>query len=146
VLISSSGRSRVTRLLLTGLASIVLRTVVSAQDPESRTLDVVAVAIIDEGRAVLLATRGLPTNKDRWRFRSLDTTDLPQPIRYVQPGARSRERRHVGIRRGAGHRLALFQGRSRRRALRAGAAVCPGTRPSFPVPSMPSKIWRGQRR
>ena len=58
----------------------------------------VAVAIVDQGRAIVLATPGLPHGGRRWRFRSFDTSELPQPIvnavlsaggtkLFIQPGA-----------------------------------------------------------
>ena len=61
--------------------------------------DLVAVSILREGRAVLLATPGIPSGGRLWRFRSLDTSALPQPIRrawlsasgtklFVQPAGR----------------------------------------------------------
>ena len=45
--------------------------------------DLVAVSIVGEGAAIILATPGLPRDGRTWRFRSFDTTDLPQPIRSV---------------------------------------------------------------
>ena len=56
----------------------------SDQDP---TLDVVAVAIVGNGQAILLATSGLEDRRHRWRFRSFDTSDVPQPIRDVSLAA-----------------------------------------------------------
>jgi hypothetical protein len=47
---------------------------------EQDARDVVAVAIVDQGRAIVLATPGLPHAGRRWRFRSFDTSELPQPL------------------------------------------------------------------
>jgi hypothetical protein len=45
--------------------------------------DLVAVAVIGGGRRVLLATPGREADGRRFRFRSLDTSDLPQPFQDV---------------------------------------------------------------
>jgi hypothetical protein len=45
--------------------------------------DFVGVAIVNQGRAIVLATPGLASGGRTWRFRSLDTMDLPQPVRRV---------------------------------------------------------------
>lgn len=45
--------------------------------------ELVAVSIVRDGRAIVLATPGLPADGRSWRFRSLDTSDLPRPIRSV---------------------------------------------------------------
>lgn len=54
------------------------------QDPMR---DLVAVSIVGEGRAIVMATSGLPTRGHTWRFRSFDTSELPQPIRTVSLSA-----------------------------------------------------------
>lgn len=43
-------------------------------------LDLVAVGTVGNGRAILLATPGLPHAGRLWRLRSFETSDLPQPI------------------------------------------------------------------
>lgn len=53
----------------------------TASGPPER--DLVAVAVIGGGRSVLLATPGIETGGRSWRFRSYDTSDLPQPFREV---------------------------------------------------------------
>ena len=71
---------------LVGIAYLMLTaTPAAAADPPAGdpTLDVVGVAIVRGGQAILLATRGVDDHLHRWRFRSLDTHDLPQPIREV---------------------------------------------------------------
>src|SRR5436190_19155140 len=54
---------------------------------ENALRELVAVSIVSDGRAIVLATPGLPTDGRSWRFRSLDTSDLPQPIRSVSLSA-----------------------------------------------------------
>ena len=49
-----------------------------AGDPAN---ELVAVAIVQGGKAVLLATPGLPDRGHQWRFRSLDTSELAGPLR-----------------------------------------------------------------
>ena len=50
---------------------------------ESALHELVAVSIVRGGGAILLATPGVPAKGRSWRFRSLDTSALPQPIRSV---------------------------------------------------------------
>jgi hypothetical protein len=50
-------------------------------------IDLVAVAVVGGGRAVVLATPGIPRGDRLWRLRSFDTSDLPQPIRDVSLSA-----------------------------------------------------------
>ena len=45
--------------------------------------NLVAVAVVDGGRAIVLATPGAQTAGRSWRFRSFDTGDLPQPFQDV---------------------------------------------------------------
>ena len=42
--------------------------------------DVVGVTILEDGKSILLATPGRERFGQNWRFRSLDTSDLPQPL------------------------------------------------------------------
>jgi hypothetical protein len=62
---------------------LLLAAPIAAADPPGRdpTLDVVGVAIVRHGEAILLAVRGIEDRGNLWRFRSLDTRDLPQPVR-----------------------------------------------------------------
>ncbi len=53
----------------------------AAEETDGR--DLVAIGIVEHGRAIVLATSGLPNRGRIWRFRSLDTSDLPQPIQHV---------------------------------------------------------------
>jgi hypothetical protein len=56
----------------------------AAAGPDDDALcQLVAVSIVGDGRAIVLATPGLRTSGRTWRFRSFDTSDLPQPIRSV---------------------------------------------------------------
>jgi hypothetical protein len=54
---------------------------------ENALRELVAVSIVRDGRAILLATPGLHEDGRSWRFRSLDTSELPQPIRSVSLSA-----------------------------------------------------------
>lgn len=42
--------------------------------------DVVGVTILEDGKTILLATPGRERSGQNWRFRSFDTSDLPQPL------------------------------------------------------------------
>lgn len=55
----------------------------SAAAEEDAMRELVAISIVADGRAIILATPGLPRGGRTWRFRSLDTADLPQPVRSV---------------------------------------------------------------
>ncbi len=50
---------------------------------QSAARDLVAVGIVDHGKAIVLATPGLSHRGRIWRFRSLDTSEIPQPIHDV---------------------------------------------------------------
>jgi hypothetical protein len=52
----------------------------SAHTVDAQAQDLVAVAILDQGRGVALATPGQETSGRRWRLRSFDTSQLPQPL------------------------------------------------------------------
>jgi hypothetical protein len=77
-----SWRSPLLRIaaMLTLLAAPVSFAGAAADDP---ALDLVAVGIVGRGRAIVLATPGIPREGHLWRFRALDTSALPQPIDHV---------------------------------------------------------------
>jgi len=82
----SAAPVRLVATALVGAACLVLAATpagAAGPPPQDPTLDVVGVAIVRGGQAILLATRGVDDHLQRWRFRSLDTRDLPQPIREV---------------------------------------------------------------
>ena len=76
-----SKRSAVT--VLSFLFATVAHAVAEPGPDESALYELVAVSIVRDGRAIVLATPGVPTKGRSWRFRSLDTSALPQPIRSV---------------------------------------------------------------
>src|SRR5687767_6006684 len=67
-------------LVLANLSTLLLH---PDATPTGRTTEYVGVAIVRNGQAVVLATPGLAVDGRLWRFRSLDTSDLPQPIRHA---------------------------------------------------------------
>src|SRR5512139_1554663 len=78
-----SGRRRAWTgpILVLGLLLATARAGRPAGPEDPAGPDLVAVSILHEGRAILLATPGIPSGGRLWRFRSLDTSTLPQPIR-----------------------------------------------------------------
>jgi hypothetical protein len=74
------------RAALTVLSALCATVAQAAAEPgpdESALYELVAVSIVRGGCAIVLATPALQTNGGSWRFRSLDTSALPQPIRSV---------------------------------------------------------------
>jgi hypothetical protein len=67
--------------LLLILSTLPARAQETTLQPDA--LDIVAVGIVNDGESILLATPGLPKDGRTWRFRSLDTSTLPQPIEKV---------------------------------------------------------------
>ncbi len=80
-----SHRRRVARAVLFSLAGLLLASSTAAQGAGDTAdgIDLVAVGIVGRGRAILVATPGLPQGGRAWRFRSLDTSQLPQPVTDV---------------------------------------------------------------
>jgi len=68
---------------LTVLSATVAHAGAAPGQDDSALHDMVAVSIVRDGRAIVLATSGAPAHGRSWRFRSLDTSALPQPIRSV---------------------------------------------------------------
>jgi hypothetical protein len=54
-----------------------------AQSRPDPSHDLVAVGVVQDGKAVLLATLGLAERGRQWRLRSFDTSDLGQPLRQA---------------------------------------------------------------
>jgi hypothetical protein len=83
-----AGQSRPFRTLvpgccLAGLFFFEATRAYSAQDAQTDGRDLVAVGIVRDGRAIVLATPGVPGNGRTFSFRSFNTRALPQPIRDV---------------------------------------------------------------
>ena len=70
-------------MVLSFLFATVAHAVAEAGQVENALHELVAVSIVRDGRAIVLATPGVPAKGRSWRFRSLDTSALPQPIRSV---------------------------------------------------------------
>ncbi len=71
------------RCVVTLLLLLTTQAARARADEKADARDLVAVGIVDYGRAIILATPGLSHRGRTWRFRSLDTSDTPQPIRDV---------------------------------------------------------------
>jgi len=66
------------------LGNLVVASGTSAQSASALEADVVAVTIVGNGRAILLAAPGQEAEGRQWRFRSFDTSALPQPLSNPQ--------------------------------------------------------------
>ena len=75
------GHGRCVALGAACLATLFLPSRALGQNPPGTAArDLVGVAIVGEGRAILMATPGLEHDRRLWRIRSLDTSELPQPV------------------------------------------------------------------
>src|SRR5688500_17148240 len=70
-------------LTIAAYSPLLLVSPVEGETPPSHPVEYVAVAIVRDGESVVLAVPGLPQQGRLWRFRSLDTSDLPQPILHA---------------------------------------------------------------